>query len=215
VRRAALTLVVLAVAPAGATAREITAPGDRAAVRHVTARHRDAGGRRSAGHRDRHARRSAGRRSVAGTTGSMRAVTRLRPRALLAPIPPATSSPAAPQPAPAAAPDPAPTATPGPMLPAPQPRSVSVRAREFAFALSQPTVLAGAVRVQFDNSAAEDPHDLAVRDGDGVTVFTFGELRSGAVQARTVTLAPGRYELVCPLAGHEALGMTVPLTVSS
>lgn len=110
---------------------------------------------------------------------------------------------------------PAPTAPPlilppftlGPSLPPMDPRSVSVRSTEFAFVLSQTTVDTGVVRVQFDNSRAEDPHELAIgRD-------RFGEVAAGDVVTYSVTLASGRHVLFCPLSGHEELGMRATLVV--
>ena len=120
-------------------------------------------------------------------------------------------SPAA-TPAPAPVTTPAPTATPGPALPAPNPRSVSVNATEFAFTLSQTTVSAGTVRVQFDNSRAEDPHQLAI-DGPDPDYWSFDEVPAGAVTQQTIVMRPGRHVLFCPLLGHEDAGMRAVLTV--
>lgn len=112
------------------------------------------------------------------------------------------------------APAPAPTAdaTPAPALPAPDPRSVSVTSREYSFALSQGAVDAGTVRVQFDNSRAEDPHRLAILGpaGEG---RAFDEVPAGAVVRYEVSLRSGRYRLLCPMNGHEALGMRATLHV--
>jgi len=132
----------------------------------------------------------------------------------------------APAPAPAppeapagASPSPTPTATPvatpkPPSLPAPSGRSVSVRSTEFAFTLSSQTVNAGSVTIQFDNSAAMDPHDLEVDDPGGHEVITFGRQPAGTVTSRTVTLGPGDHLLVCPILTHSDLGMKATLHVS-
>lgn len=127
---------------------------------------------------------------------------------------------AAPAPAPAPSATPAPVVTPAPTpvptpastLPPPNPRSVSVNSTEFAFALSQATVSAGEVRVQFDNSRAEDPHQLAVA-GPDQDAWTFPAVGPGDVTQHTIAMRPGRHVLVCPLPGHEQLGMRAVLTV--
>ena len=127
-----------------------------------------------------------------------------------------TSAPAAaPAPAPVRtgpAPTTTPTPTPGSTLPPPNPRSVSVNSTEFAFTLSQATVSAGDVRVQFDNSRAEDPHQLSI-DGPDPDFWTFAEVGPGDVTQQTISMRPGRHVLVCPLPGHEELGMRAVLTV--
>jgi hypothetical protein len=112
---------------------------------------------------------------------------------------------------PTATPTPEPSAV--PTLPAPNPRSVSVGATEFAFTLSQHTVQAGDVRIQLDSTRAQDPHDLLVlRDGD--IVAHLGEQPAGAVAAQRVHLDAGTYTLVCPLPRHEERGMRADLEVS-
>jgi hypothetical protein len=149
---------------------------------------------------------------TAGIPSAWRASGLTRPAPAPEPAPAAT-----PAPTPSAAPTaPVPTSTPTPApppsTPAPNPRSVSVGATEFAFTLSQPSVHSGEVRVQFDNSRAEDPHDLMILRGDDV-VADFDEQPAGAVVARKVTLATGTYKLICPLPRHVELGMQAELRV--
>ncbi len=121
-------------------------------------------------------------------------------------VPPvATATPGPAGPAPTATPAPAPSTVPGN-----NPHSVSVRSTEFRFSLSQASVDAGEVRVQFDNSAAEDPHALAY---DGPTTGGYDPVAAGAVVRYTVTLSAGTYTLFCPLPEHEGLGMKATLTV--
>lgn len=123
---------------------------------------------------------------------------------------------AAPAVAPTAAPGPTvtPAATPAPIaapeVPGDNPHSVSVRSTEFRFSLSQAAVDAGEVKVQFDNSRAQDPHALAY---DGPTADAFDSVAAGAVARYTVTLSSGTYRLYCPLPEHEGLGMKATLTV--
>ncbi len=111
-----------------------------------------------------------------------------------------------------------------PRAPAPQPQPpapgtptlpsfVSVAAREFSLTLSRPLVGAGSVRVELRNNG-EDPHNLVVSpDGTHIPLATFSELGPGLYERRTVSLAPGRYQLWCSLEFHEGLGMSVTLRV--
>jgi plastocyanin len=123
------------------------------------------------------------------------------------PAPAATPTPT-PSPPPGATPTPTPTSS----LPPANPHSVSVGSTEYAFTLSQRTVSAGAVRVQFDNSRAEDAHELAI-DGPDPAYWAFGEQPAGTVTQRTITLDAGTYVLFCPILDHEARGMRATLTV--
>ena len=167
-----------------------------------------------AGHHKQRLRAHVGHKAVAHAPARWRAATGFRIGTAKS-TPPTTVTPAA-TPAPAAAPaTPAtPVATPRPpALPGDSASSVSVASTEFAFALSQPAVGPGPVRIQFDNSRAQDPHDLVVRHG-GSDIVRFGEAPPGAVTSRTVTLTPGTYTLLCPIGAHAALGMTADLTVT-
>lgn len=105
-----------------------------------------------------------------------------------------------------------PTATP-PTVPTPNPRSVSVRSTEWALTLSQTTVSAGDVRVQFDNSRAEDPHELTLIGLETGDFWTTGEEEPGSVTSATYAMRPGVYRLFCPLPEHEERGMRARLTV--
>jgi plastocyanin len=132
-----------------------------------------------------------------------------------APAAPAAGSPAA-TPTPAPAPAPSATPTPGSSLPAPNPHSVSVGSVEYSFTLSQRSVEAGDVQIQFDNSRAEDAHQLAIDGvgGDGVNDYwSFDEEPAGSVTRHTLRLRPGSYVLFCPLPDHEARGMRATLVV--
>ena len=102
--------------------------------------------------------------------------------------------------------------TPDPGTPAP-PRFVSVAAREFSLTLSRPLVGAGAVTVELRNNG-EDPHNLVVSpEGTHDSLSTFSEIGPGTYERRSVTLAPGRYQLWCSLEFHEGLGMSTALRV--
>jgi plastocyanin len=131
-------------------------------------------------------------------------------------VPPAPTPVPTPSPTATATPSVTPSASPTPTatstLPAPNTRSVSVRSTEYRFTLSQATVEAGPVRVQFDNSLAEDPHSLSV-DGPDPAYWAFDEQDPGTVTQRTIDLQPGEYVLFCPILDHEARGMRATLTV--
>ena len=109
---------------------------------------------------------------------------------------------------------PASPAPPQPEDPAPAlPSFVSVAAREFSLTLSRPLVGTGDVRVELRNNG-EDPHNLVVSpDGSHSPLASFSTLDPGLYERRTVSLAPGRYQLWCSLESHEALGMSVTLRV--
>jgi plastocyanin len=112
---------------------------------------------------------------------------------------------------------PAPVVTPEPVVLPPiysNPYAVQVQGFEFGLQLSKATVSAGDVRVEFNLSRAEDPHNLWLLREDGTgTPYSFDEEPSGAVVARTLALTRGRWKLFCSLPGHEAAGMRAVLTV--
>lgn len=131
-------------------------------------------------------------------------------------------APAAPAPSSSPAPG---TGTPPPPPPPPAPtagtgRSVQARTddrtpAQLKLVLSRATVLAGDVRVEFNNTFAEDPHDLLVERVDGAgAAYAFDELGPGEVQRRTLALDAGEWRLRCTLPTHAARGMTATLTVS-
>jgi hypothetical protein len=120
--------------------------------------------------------------------------------------------PAAPQAPGAPAPDdPAPPTVPEP---ASNPFAVQVLSGEFFLRLSKPEVHAGNVRVEFNNSSAEDPHDLHLFREDGTgSSYAFGELRSGEVEAKSLRLNAGTWRLICALPEHAERGMSAKLRV--
>jgi plastocyanin len=205
---AVLAGLALAIAPAAAEGR----PG---------AKHRGAAQSRSAalGGRAAHARSATGRGDAARARyaplrGHARPPRAKAPATWSAPpgfLSPAAATPTPTDPAPQPTPSPSPTPTPVATVPAPSPNSVSVGATEFAFTLSQATVDPGDVRVQFDNTRAEDPHQLIVFSGS--ELYDFGELAPGEVKRMTLPLKSGTYQLLCPLPDHEAKGMRARLTV--
>jgi len=129
------------------------------------------------------------------------------------PAPPAPSAPSAP-----GSPTPTPTAPedPGPTLPDDPSgggRSVQVQSGEFYLRLSRSSVLAGDVRVEFDNTRGEDPHDLKLVRGS--TLHSFDEQPSGGITAKTLRLSAGTWQLFCALPEHAERGMKAQLSVTS
>jgi hypothetical protein len=102
-----------------------------------------------------------------------------------------------------------PPPSPDPLLPG----FVSVGAKEFSLTLSRPLVGKGTVRVELRNNG-EDPHNLVVSpEGTHSPLASFSEIAPGTYERRSVTLAPGHYQLWCSLVFHEGLGMTTTLRV--
>ena len=64
-------------------------------------------------------------------------------------------------------------------------------------------MLSGPVRVEFNNAFAEDPHDLhlARQDGTGPS-YAFGTLEAGGIEAKTLNLSAGAWQLFCALPEH-------------
>ena len=114
-------------------------------------------------------------------------------------------------------------ADPPPLPPAPPPPSGSGRSVQVTtddadpdalkLLLSRTTVLAGTVKITFNNAFAQDPHNL-VLEGPGDAVV-FAELPAGEVAVRSPTLAAGTWKAYCALEGHEARGMLAQLTVAA
>jgi plastocyanin len=125
--------------------------------------------------------------------------------------------------------DPAPTPTPAPRipgapppppppppLPTEDPRFVSVSAydREEPWLLvpSRTQLLSGTVTVQFNNSHAQDPHDLWLRKG-GVT-HAFDEVAKEETATKQLALTAGTWTLWCNIGDHKERGMLAQVTVT-
>ena len=89
---------------------------------------------------------------------------------------------------------------------------VQVSGKEFWYALSRRTVVAGPAIVEFVNFG-EDPHDMRIRRVGGTRTYKTPIVQPGAYFDVELKLVPGRYELWCSVANHEALGMKAFLTV--
>jgi hypothetical protein len=166
--------------------------------------------------------REAKRRAAARRRAVRRRCVRVKARRrVVAPQTPAAGTPGAPAPQPGpAAPQapgaPAPDDPPPPTVPEPpaNPFAVQVLSGEFFLHLSKTEVHAGNVRVEFNNSSAEDPHDLHLFREDGTgSSYSFGELQSGEVEAKTLKLNAGTWRLICALPEHAERGMSANLRV--
>jgi plastocyanin len=134
----------------------------------------------------------------------------------------APGSPAEPQ-APSAPAAPGAPATPGPPEgpggptlpedPGGDGRSLQVQSGEYYLRLSRSSVLAGDVRVEFDNTRGEDPHDLKL--AKGTELYSFDEQPSGGLTAKTFHLGKGSWTLFCALQDHASRGMEATLTVTA
>jgi hypothetical protein len=139
--------------------------------------------------------------------GKVRRVVRHRVRWVCAPLAPAPVD-AAPAPAPPAPPAPAPE-----QEPEPEANRLAVKASEFYFVLSRPSVKAGAVTIELNNQG-EDPHNLnlLVEGGSGEPL-QIPETDSEERNVESFDLPAGKYRLWCSLPEHEEKGMFTTLQV--
>ena len=103
---------------------------------------------------------------------------------------------------------------PPPSEPAPVANRLSVKAFEYGFILSRPSVTAGEVVVELNNQG-EDPHNLNLQlaNGQGPELHV-PEAASQKRDTERFTLPAGTYRLWCSLPGHEELGMKATLSVT-
>jgi hypothetical protein len=144
----------------------------------------------------------------------------LAPRTPPAPAPGGKRTPGEPTPTPTPSPGDPGTPPPAPPVPVSSGRSLQARTNDadtshLKLLLSATTVLAGAVKIEFNNHFAQDPHDLVVErvDGSGPS-YAFDELDPGAIQTRTVALDAGSWRLRCTIPTHADRGMTATIAVS-
>jgi len=103
---------------------------------------------------------------------------------------------------------------PGATALAPAPARVQVSAKEFFFALSRRTVVAGPAIVELVNFG-EDPHELRMERVGGGRLWKTPLVYPGAYYDLNAKLVPGRYRLWCSVGNHRQLGMTAVLTVAA
>ena len=91
----------------------------------------------------------------------------------------------------------------------------TVSMTEFAFEPDQLTVTAGPHSFTLRN-VGRFPHDMHI-EGNGVSEDIRGDdaVAPGQTFARTVTLAPGTYQVWCPVDAHRERGMVATLVVAS
>jgi len=94
----------------------------------------------------------------------------------------------------------------------PTPARLGVSASEFHLVLSRPSVKAGVVEIELQNSG-EDPHDLRVRRVGGTHTFSIPMTDPGKRRSVSIRMKRGRYRLWCSLADHALLGMQAFLRV--
>jgi len=92
------------------------------------------------------------------------------------------------------------------------PARVQVSAKEFYFAPSRHSVVAGPAIIELYN-LGEDPHDLRMQRIGGGRLWKTSLVFPGAYYDLNATLVPGRYRLWCSIANHRQLGMQAVLTV--
>ena len=94
------------------------------------------------------------------------------------------------------------------------PTRVQVVAKEFYYALSRHSVVAGPSIVELVDFG-EDPHDLRLERVGGTHVYGTPIVQPGAYYDLSVKLLPGKYMLWCSVANHRQLGMQAILTVKA
>jgi hypothetical protein len=110
---------------------------------------------------------------------------------------------------------PAPVPPPPPPEPEPEPEAnrLAVKAAEYFYVLSRPSVLAGEVTIELNNRG-EDPHNLNLREEGGAgTPYELPETDSLQRSVASFELPAGNYRLWCSLPEHEANGMYTTLVV--
>jgi hypothetical protein len=85
-------------------------------------------------------------------------------------------------------------------------------ATEYRLGTSRAKAPAGVLVAQLQNNGQDD-HDLAVRNAQGRIIARTAIVHHGGLGQLRVRLRPGRYQLVCTLADHEARGMRATLVV--
>jgi plastocyanin len=114
-----------------------------------------------------------------------------------------------------AAPAPAAPAPPPPPDPEPEPEAnrLAVKAAEFYFVLSRPSVDPGEVTIELNNRG-EDPHNLnLLLEGGSGEALVLPETDSEERSVASFDLPAGKYKLWCSLPEHEEQGMTATLQV--
>lgn len=111
---------------------------------------------------------------------------------------------------------PAPPPPPPPPPPPEDPRFVSGSADDrdepWRLVPSRTQLLAGTVTVEFNNSHAQDPHDLWLRKGS--TTYSFDTVEKEEKATKALALSAGTWTLWCAIGDHKERGMVASVTVS-
>lgn len=139
--------------------------------------------------------------------GRVRRVVRVKRWRACGPLP---AAPALAAPPAVTAPAPQPVAEPEPAI-----GRLSVKAAEYSFTLSRPTLAVGEAIVELNNQG-EDPHNLNLRREDSEDE-TLAVAEAGSLERRVArfTLAAGTYRLWCDLPEHDERGMNATLVVGA
>jgi plastocyanin len=221
VRRAALAAAVIALALGalgGASSAGATGGDSSGAVATSSAGGRAAGGatpgcqmRRRSKRVTRHLRRHGKLRTVHVTRHwwSCDPVPAAPAPTTIAPSPSPAPAPVTPvDPGPAPAPEPEPELEPGPSR-------LSVKAAEYSYTLSRPTLTAGEVTIELDNRG-QDAHNLNLQKVGGEEApLEIAETQSLQRSRGHFTLEPGVYRLWCSLPTHDEEGMHATLVVEA
>ena len=77
---------------------------------------------------------------------------------------------------------------------------------------SRTQLLSGTVTVEFNNSHAQDPHDLWLRKG--TTTYAFDTVEKESKATKALALSAGTWTLWCEIGDHKERGMVASVTVS-
>jgi uncharacterized cupredoxin-like copper-binding protein len=97
-------------------------------------------------------------------------------------------------------------------LGAPAPRSIAIRAREFAFDPREVSVRAGEWTFEVKNEGSIE-HNFVIEDSTRKTIVQIPVIDAGKTEDVKATLRAGAYNLVCSLPGHKDAGMLGVLRV--
>ena len=101
-----------------------------------------------------------------------------------------------------------------PSADAPSAEALSVSVADFMIDPSDLEVAGPTVTIDVTNDGPT-PHNLSIRDAGGEVLFATADLSVGDMETITGELEPGEYTIFCSLGGHESLGMSGTLTVTS
>ena len=108
-----------------------------------------------------------------------------------------------------------PTTPTTPTMPTTPPQAIALHSASgtmLMFTETSLTASPGTVTIVLTNGSSIT-HGVGVRQGSTVLGTAASTAQPGGTTSLTLTLGPGTYQVFCPVDGHAALGMVVPLTV--